>query len=93
MHGRPGARAEHHRLEKRIAGQPVGPVHAGGGTLSGGEKPLDRRVPVDIRPHPAHGVVGGRVNGRTLAAKVNAVAQAGLVNAGEARGHKLAAAV
>ena len=50
-------------------------------------------VGVDIRPHPAHGVVGGRVNGRTLAAKVNAVAQAGLVNAGEARGHKLAAAV
>ena len=37
-HRPPGARAEHQPLEQRVAGQPVGAVHAGARDLAGGEQ-------------------------------------------------------
>ena len=55
--GQPGP--EHHALEQRVRGQPVGPVHAGAGALPRRPQPGQGAGPVEVGDHAARQVVGG----------------------------------
>ena len=66
--GRPGA--EHEPLEQRVAGQPVGPVHAGACHLASGEQCRNRRAAVEIGFDATHHVVRRRADGNPIARQV-----------------------
>jgi hypothetical protein len=55
-----GAAREDQALQQRVAGQPVGPVHAGAGHLAAGEQAPDAAAGHAARHHAADGVVRGR---------------------------------
>ena len=65
-HRSPRPRAEHHALQQRIAGQPVGAVHPGAGDLARRVQSRQAGTPVEVRPDSAHRIVRGRRDRRRL---------------------------
>ena len=83
-HRQAGARAIDEAFEQGIAGESIGAMDAGAGDFAGGVEAGDGGSSVQIGGNAAHGVVGGGEDGAGLAVEVDAVSEAGGVDAGEA---------
>ena len=86
-HGLSSACAKHQALEQRIAGQAIGPVHAGTSSLARGIKAGERCATVQIGAHAAHAVMRRRAHGDQVGSDVNVVAHAGSVYARKSLAH------
>ena len=82
-HGDGGAGSEDYAFEEGVAGETVGAVDTGAGHFAGGVEAGDGGEAVEICVDAAHGVVGRGVDGGGLLGEIEAVAEAGLVDAGE----------
>ena len=84
---------EDHRLQKRVAGQPVGAVKAGAGDLPAGEQALDGCFPAGVDRNPSAQVVGRRDDGDRVLRDVDSVFQALAVDVGKPPDDRIAVLV
>ncbi len=85
-HGPAGAVAEDEQVDQRVGAQAVGAVDAHARALAGrvearhdGVGGVDHDAAVDVRGHPAHGVVGRGLDGHRLGQRLDALVDAGEV--------------
>ena len=79
-HGLTAAAAEHDDVEQRVGAEPVGAVHRHARALAGGVEAGEHRVGgvdhdlgVDVGGNPAHGVVGGGLDGNGVGLRLEAL--------------------
>src|ERR1022692_4230752 len=77
----------HQAFQQRIAGQPVGAVHAGTSHLPSGVETGQGSLPAEIGAHSAHSVVRRGTNGNQFGGNVDVVLHARGVNGGETFAH------
>src|ERR1700722_9636914 len=77
------ARTEDQAFEKRIAGQAIGAVHAGAGSLSRGVEAGQGSAAPKIGFDTAHHVMRGGADGSDVPREIDSVAHASGVDAGE----------
>lgn len=83
-HGVSSAGAEDDAFKQGIAGEAVGAVDAGAGGFAGGIEAGDGSASLKISADAAHEVMRGGMDGSGLPGQIDAEAQAGFVDAGEA---------
>lgn len=82
-HGEAGASAIDEAFEQGITGEAIGSMDAGAGDFAGGVEAGDGGLSIQTGGDAAHGVVGGGEDGAGLAVEVDAVSEAGGVDARE----------
>src|SRR6185312_13042771 len=83
-HGASRALAEYQPLQKRIAGEAVGPVHSCASDFTRCVEACQAGASIQIGLHAAHGVVRSGSHGDHVRSDVDVVLQTSVVNAREA---------